>query len=248
MRHCRLSPTGQASQRERQDKVSFIRQQPFCKGGCWKTWMPLEMSEVRRGIPWMERCGWADARGSAGCRAPRVPTFCSIHSSQQLSGSALNHICLAPAHPTLVWPGCPSRARQRHLHPSPCRGAPCTRESGATLRELARAREQPEGRGHVAAGACLQSPAPLRCSQPHPSSSHSLPQTSVSSPITHMGMKLWRSAQSSACALRAQRHLPGCAQWGIFAKGWNSSIAGTLGAGHCHWVLLLTPLMVGVGS
>lgn len=83
--------------------------------------MSLEMSEERRSIPWMENWGRADASGSmihAWCRVFHVLAFQSICTSHQLLSPGLNHACLAPVHPTLAWPRCPSRTSQSHLSPS----------------------------------------------------------------------------------------------------------------------------------
>ena len=166
------------------------------QGGCWKCWMPLEMSKERRGIPWMERCGWADACAPTvyvWSRVSHILAFQSIRTSHQLSGSGPNHACLAPAHPTLAWPGCSSRTSQRHLSPS-CRlrpsprgaawGVPHTCESGAALplrlQELAQAAVVPaRWLRHVnsqkGGGTCCKAPSSRAGggSRTHPLGAHS---------------------------------------------------------------------------
>lgn len=158
MRLCRLSPTGQASQRVRQN----LRTRRVLFGNDLLGRTLLEMLDAsgddqgKRGITWMERSGWAGACGStvyAWCSVPHVPAFQIIHPSHQLPGSGLNCTDLAPALLMLAWPGCSSSTSQRHLRPSrrlrpsPCWGAAGTRESGAVLprwlRELARAATVP---------------------------------------------------------------------------------------------------------
>lgn len=149
------------------------------EGGCWKCWMALEMSKERRGIPWMETCGWADACGStvcAWCRVPHVPAFQSIRTSHQFSGFGLNHVCLVPAHPTLLGPDAPAGPargisapavgsghhhaalpgeRQAHVRAELAAGAG-TGSHGACM--LAVACKQPEGRWHMLIRACQQGP------------------------------------------------------------------------------------------
>lgn len=240
MKLCRLSPTGQAPQRARQNprtrRVSFGSNPPGRRLLETLDASGDEQGEERRpldGEVWM---------GSI----THVPASQSICTSHPLSGSGLSCACLAPARPAPAWPGHATGTSQRHLCPSsgqvttmpgehqahpraePRSLAGCRSWHGRLWHlHMAAVCKSPGGRWHMFIHACQRSPlqmgwrgepcTPLRCPQTHPSSSFCLPQTRLSIPRPAslcMGMKLWSLAWSSSFT---RSHRLDWALCGIFA-------------------------------